>query len=659
MMKNLKTILIIICLCSGILVDAQTSNSIGIRMVNIPSGFFYMGSNGLGEDYDEKPIHKVNISQAFRMSETEITNAQFEQFRLEHKEYRGKYGFSKDDDEAVIYVSWHDAVAFCEWLSKKEGKLYRLPTEAEWEYACRAGTYGAFSTGDRLPKTSLKNYEKHESFAPVLLKVAQAPANSFGLYDMHGNVEEWCLDWYGPYVAGEVVDPVGYASGEFKVTRGGSHGTLPKFLRSANRLAMLPEDMHYMIGFRIVEGAMPNSSYLQEPSVEIKNIIQTEYKWTNLNKKPLFLEPIEYVVQPDCSTSTPYYLHNHCPAITWCPNGDLLAIWFSTDSEFGREMAIWGSRLPQGSSQWEKASFFYKVPDRNMTGSSLLYDKDTKTIYHINGVEAAGWWRNLAIVMRTSTDNGSTWSKGKMIVPEHTMRNQVIAGMFKTKEGYLIQPCDAGPGNDDGSAIHISKDNGKTWYDPSGTKSKDFRAGSTGGSIAGIHTGVVQLKDSSLMAFGRGNSIKDESGESKMPMSISSDMGKTWTYRASEFPPISGGQRLVLMRLNEGPILLVSFTHHPLRSPGEKGGMVIDGEKKYGIYATLSYDEGKTWPVKKLITDGKHRFMDGGAWTGHFVMDETHAEPRGYFAATQSPDGIIHLISSKNHYRFNLKWIEE
>ena len=160
------------------------------------------------------------------------------------------------------------------------------------------------------------------------------------------------------------------------------------------------------------------------------------------------------------------------------------------------------------------------------------------------------------------------------------------------------------------------------------------------------------------MALGRANDIPNEDGIKRMPLSISKDGGKTWKYQASEFPPISGGQRLVLMRLKEGPILLISFTHHPLRSPGEKGGMMINGKKVYGIYAAVSYDEGKTWPLKQLLTDGKHRFLDGGAWTGNFIMDETHTEPRGYFAATQSPDGIIHLISSKNHYRFNLKWLE-
>ena len=110
-----------------------------------------MGGKGEGENYDEAPIHKVTITHAFRMGRTEVTNAQYEQFRPEHRALRGKNGISVNDDDAVVYVTYQDAVDFCTWLSKKEGKNYRLPTEAEWEYACRTGTYTAYYTGDGLP----------------------------------------------------------------------------------------------------------------------------------------------------------------------------------------------------------------------------------------------------------------------------------------------------------------------------------------------------------------------------------------------------------------------------------------------------------------------------------------------------------------------------
>lgn len=147
-------------------------------------------------------------------------------------------------------------------------------------------------------------------------------------------------------------------------------------------------------------------------------------------------------------------------------------------------------------------------------------------------------------------------------------------------------------------------------------------------------------------------------------LSVSDDMGKTWHYSASEFPPIDGGQRLVLMRLNEGPILLISFTEHPYRTPKEERGMMFTEKsgkpfKGYGMYAALSYDEGKTWPVKRLLTDGTYRFLNGGAWTQFFEMDENHAEPRGYLAGTQTPDNMIHLITSRFYYKFNLAWLKE
>ena len=109
--------------------------------------------------------------------------------------------------------------------------------------------------------------------------------------------------------------------------------------------------------------------------------------------------------------------------------------------------------------------------------------------------------------------------------------------------------------------------------------------------------------------------------------------------------------------------MLVSFTDHPTRTPRNEQGMMFtdthgNTTRGYGAYVALSYDEGRTWPVCRLLTDGTERHLNGGAWTQFFVMDATHAEPRGYLAATQSPDGMIHLLSSRIHYAFNLAWIE-
>jgi len=640
-----------------------TAQSELIPMIEIPAGNFYMGTLGEDENYDEAPMHKVHISKPFKMGLTEVTNAQYELFCPEHKSLRGKNGFSSEDDEAVVFVTYQDAVAFCDWLTRKEGKTYRLPTEAEWEYACKAGRYWNFYMDDKLPAAWQKNQVIAATPKPLSLKVAQTPPNEWGLYDMCGNVEEWCLDWYGPYIDKEQTDPVGYSDGIARVTRGGSHNTPVKYLRSANRMAMLPEDKHTMTGFRVVQAEYPQTAPLSQPKDEYV-VSQIKWDWdSQCVTEPVFVAPLVYVHEPDVHSGTPFFKHNHQPALTWCDNGDLLAVWFSTNEEKGREMVVLSSRLRAGSCEWEKPRMFYQIADRNLTGTALLNDRQG-TLYHINGVEAAGHWQNLMMTLRTSTDNGQTWSKPRMIAPEHTKRHQVIAGTSITKEGWFVQACDAGPGGRDGAAVHISKDKGKTWTDPwDGAPLPDFKEGRTGTTIAGIHAGVVQLKDGRLMALGRNNSIRDKEGRLRMPMSVSDDMGKTWHYSASEFPPIDGGQRLVLMRLNEGPILLISFTEHPYRTPKEERGMMFTDKsgkpfKGYGMYAALSYDEGKTWPVKRLLTDGTYRFLNGGAWTQFFEMDENHAEPRGYLAGTQTPDNMIHLITSRFYYKFNLAWLK-
>ena len=622
-----------------------------------------MGSMGEGENYDEAPVHRVDITHSFKMATTEVTNIQFEQFRPEHKKLRGKDGLCIGDNEAVTNVSWYDAMNYCQWLSERTGRNFRLPTEAEWEYACRAGTTFPFFTGDGLPGSMHKNQQKARTLKPVDLTVGTTPANAFGLHDMHGNVEEWCLDWYAHYSASNAADPVTTSGGLYRVTRGGSHNTPENYLRSANRSAMIPTDRHSMTGFRIVEAPYPDGWQINETHFAATK--RQSHKWKAVSRtKPIFCEPKAYVIEPE-SKNTPFFLHNHQPAITWCDNGDLLAIWFSADQENGRDMVVLSSRLHPGAKSWTPAELFFKVPDRNMTGSSLLNDRHG-TLFHFNGVEAAGDWQNLAMAMRRSHDGGVTWTRPEIIEPEHTMRHQVIQGPIILTDGTMVQLCDAGPGSEDGTSIHLSHDGGDTWSDPwDGAPLPQFAEGGTGTTIAGIHAGIVQLADGSLMAMGRGidNAVTGADGKKHLPISISTNQGKTWTYHASPFPPIQGHQRLVLLRLQEGPIMLVSFTDHPTRTPRNLQGMMFtdahgNTTRGYGAYVALSYDEGRTWPVCRLLTDGTERHLNGGAWTQFFVMDATHAEPRGYLAATQSPDGMIHLLSSRIHYAFNLAWIE-
>ena len=232
------------------------TNSIGMQFVRIEPGNFMMGSENAAlsdelidgkaylrdGDADEKPVHQVTLTTPFYIGIFQVTNAQYEEFQPAHNKLRGLpntgsqaspyIGFSQDDDEAVVFVDWHDANRFCEWLSEKEGLPYRLPTEAEWEYVCRAGTMTHFHTGGTLPPEFHKNIgeswypdaERSRGAEEVMsLHVGQTPANAWGVHDMHGNVEEWCQDWYGPYEPHSQTDPVGRETGLYRVTRGGSH----------------------------------------------------------------------------------------------------------------------------------------------------------------------------------------------------------------------------------------------------------------------------------------------------------------------------------------------------------------------------------------------------------------------------------------------------
>ena len=600
-------------------------------------------------DPDEQPVHEVTISKPFYMGVCEVTNAQYEQFDPTHRHLRGKLGFSVESDEAVVFVSWYEAKAFCDWLSRKEGLAYRLPTEAEWEYACRAGTTTAFHTGDSLPSSFRKNVGRSWYPDPercrgreevVPLHVGRTMWNRWGLYDMHGNVEEWCCDWYGPYESSHQVDPVGRVDGDFKVTRGGSHSTELYYLRSANRMGTIPEERNWLIGFRVVIGEMPSTEPLPRPEPQlhqrkVSQVIAGDIRKGPDPDKPHFKGPRKYVRIPEGSDGPIFSNHNHVPKIVQCANGDLLTIWYTCVSESGRELAIVASRLRYGAEEWEAATMFWDQPDRNEHTSSLWCDAD-RTLYHFNGFSVAATWGPLAVIMRTSVDHGRTWSKARVILPEHHRRQMPVESIFRTQDGRILLPCDAVTGGGGGTAVYLSADNGLTWKD-------------AGGTIAGIHACVAQLRDGRLLAFGRGDNI-----DGRMPMSISNDMGRYWKRSASIFPPVGGGQRPLLLRLREGPLCFVSFAN--------KGIEIADASGKQrqvkGMFAALSYDDGKSWPHIRLVShdgpDTTHETMDGRP----FELGFSSAEPGGYNSICQAANGVIHLISSRQHYAFNLKWLE-
>ncbi|MET0518143.1 MAG: formylglycine-generating enzyme family protein [Burkholderiaceae bacterium] len=317
--------------------QAQTveRNSLGMALVRIPAGEFLMGSEEspatLARAYpqlpperfaqlqDEAPVHRVRITRAFWLGRSEVTVGQFRRF-LEASGYvpeseadgTGAYGWRADydpatsrrgdafegrdrryswrnpgfpqgDDHPVVNVTWNDAQALAAWLTQTEGRRYRLPTEAEWEYAARAGTRTRYSSGDdpqsllraanvfdadsarywpRWQDMALAGSDGYAFTAPV----ASFAPNAWGLYDMHGNAWEWVSDWYGEdYYAesarasknGAVDDPQGPADGNVRLRRGGSWHTWPFYARASFRNWNAPDTRYVLVGIRLLREAAP------------------------------------------------------------------------------------------------------------------------------------------------------------------------------------------------------------------------------------------------------------------------------------------------------------------------------------------------------------------------------------------------------------------
>jgi len=241
-------------------------NNVKMRLVLIPAGRFMMGSPATeaGRSGNEGPQHEVTISKPFYMGVFEVTQEQYEQIMGVNPSY------FKGAKNPVEQVSWDDAVEFCEKLSARTGKKVMLPTEAQWEYACRAGTTTAFHTGDALkPGQANAAFPSNPGVWDRIMAwlgmssgqntiqttpASSFPPNGFGLYDMHGNVWEWCSDWYGEdyYANSPKTDPRGPDSGSYRVLRGGGWGLSPLYCRSACRNGGLPDGRRmYYIGFRV------------------------------------------------------------------------------------------------------------------------------------------------------------------------------------------------------------------------------------------------------------------------------------------------------------------------------------------------------------------------------------------------------------------------
>ena len=302
--------------------ETQT-NSLGMVLVRIPAGEFMMGSDepiaSLQHDFplmerhrledlrDEAPVHRVRITRDFYLGRTEVTVGEFRKFlgasgyvpesvadgtggygynpeydpaksargdTFEGRDPRYSWrnpGFAQDDRHPVLNVTWNDAKAMADWLSKTEGKSYRLPTEAEWEYAARAGTRTRYHHGDdpqaltlvanSFDVTSKVNWPRYAQHAltgsdgyPFTAPVGSFAPNAFGLYDMHGNAWEWTNDLYDEnyYADSPVDDPKGPKEGNVYVRRGGSWQTWALYLRSSYRNWNSPQTRYTLVGMRLL-----------------------------------------------------------------------------------------------------------------------------------------------------------------------------------------------------------------------------------------------------------------------------------------------------------------------------------------------------------------------------------------------------------------------
>lgn len=225
-------------------------NSIGMRLAPVSPGEFLMGSptDEAGRDADETQ-HKVRITKPFLLGVYQVTQRQYAAVMGSNPSYfRGDdFPAQSRGDLPVDSVSWDDAVAFCRKLSEKEGKTYRLPTEAEREYACRAGSTGPYAGTRKLDDIGWYLVNSGDTTHPV----GTLQPNDWGFYDMQGNVWEWCADWYGEYAAGSAVDPTGPANGKMRVLRGGAIGYDLEHARAAFRNSYVPDSRVYHNGFRV------------------------------------------------------------------------------------------------------------------------------------------------------------------------------------------------------------------------------------------------------------------------------------------------------------------------------------------------------------------------------------------------------------------------
>lgn len=638
----------------------ETVNSVGIRLRHISAGNFIMGADamplskeivdGVGVmsarqvagDFDEVPTHQVTLTKDFDIAVSEITVEQYHQFDP-------LYTANPAHPDYVTGISWERAAAFCEWLSKTEGKSYRLPTEAEWEYVARAGSKTIYSTGDR--------------------PLAVDTPNLWGIGNMESGRPEWTLDWYAPYTATSQTDPLGPCSGITKVVRGGGldskaaknsikegpPSTSMFYRRPANRASMAPPFQSPVgnISFRVVQAEMPKGECAPESftfmQTAVKQTTRAELRGPNATKPYYRARPLLPDIHPrvsiDMTTEAKIDeakskdartmigdgwrlglarglgVNWHNSAIQQLPNGDLLAAYYNNQKlEDDPDQTIITMRRRAGSEEWDMPEPFPYFADAANAAPVIWNDEVGRKIWFFWGTPRM--IGNVPFYYISSTDNGVHWTPVQVpVFPRSIGRyvSQPINSVVRAKDGSIYIPTDStgkdADGNGSISAVWATSDDGKTWRD-------------TGGRTAGRHSTIVMRNDGAILAYGGKNSAIDK----RMPLAISTDKGKTWVKEKTPFDVLGSGERPSIIRLASRRLFFVE-DQNPTGRP-----------KKHdeGAQVALSEDEGATWHIKKLPTNIKSV---------------------GYTTATQTKDGLIHIVTSKNdpenmEIELNEAWIQ-
>lgn len=629
MIRRLMAVVVFVAASAAVGTAQQAaSGPLDIRLVSVPAGSFRMGAGtqplpdairaGFGVmstrpaygDFDEVPAHEVRISRDFAMAVTEVTVDQFRQF---DSTFKGNSAYP----EYAAGVSWEQAMAYCAWLSKREGKPYRLPTEAEWEYADRAGGDQIFGHSD------------------VPAKVDEP--NAWGIRNLGVGRPEWVLDWYGPYAAVAQTDPVGPGGGLMKVVRGGGldfrktkpgedyPATAPYFERASNRASMAPsfESPLGNIGFRVVQAPLPET----RPSPEKPLFFQTAVLQTGARMQdgPDSAKPWLHmlVLFPDLQgKSMPEVgwklglarglgINYHNSAIQQQPNGDMLAAYYNApDREDDPDQTVLVMRRRAGSETWDMPEPWPYFADA-ANAAPVIWNDSGKVWFFWGTPRLIGAW---PFAFTTSLDNGVTWSAVQFphfTAPIGRYISQPINSVVRTKDGTILVPTDStgkdATGNGSISAVWGSRDDGKTWYD-------------TGGRTGGRHTTIVMSRNGDILGYGGKNSAID----GKMPLAISKDGGTTWQKQKTPFDELLSGERPSVIRLKSGRLFFVADFN-----PNHEKHIHKDG-----AYVALSNDDGGTWTIKRL---------------------PANVVTVGYTTATQSADGLIHVVTSKNQPNFEIE----